>query len=251
MGEVLIKGMLSLKIPKSSVLFSGRDPQKVRPVQRKYKIRSLENQELVKTCDVIFIGVKPQDFKTWKPFEVHKRKLVVSVMAGISVQKLKRVFPGCTIVRAMPNLGGQVGESMTAWFTKNKLTTSEKVSIKKYLGSFGQEMELKKEDDINKFTTLMANGPAYLYLLMHLLEEKAVEFGFPAPESRRMVKQLIQGAFGFLKESDLSPAELIQKVASKGGTTEAALQYLKQKKWDRIFQAALEQGYKRAKKLSR
>jgi pyrroline-5-carboxylate reductase len=47
------------------------------------------------------------------------------------------------------------------------------------------------------------------------------------------------------------PQELIQKVASKGGTTEAALQYLRQHKTDLTFQEALRCAYRRAQDLSK
>jgi pyrroline-5-carboxylate reductase len=47
------------------------------------------------------------------------------------------------------------------------------------------------------------------------------------------------------------PQELIQKVASKGGTTEAALQYLRQHKTDLTFQEALRRAYRRAQDLSK
>ncbi len=251
MGEVLIKGMLSLKIPRSALSFSGRDPKKIQMVSKKYRIQSLENQPLVARSDVVFVCVKPQEFRTWPSFKKStKKKVIISVMAGITIQKLKNIFPNCTIVRSMPNLGGHVGKSMTGWCTADKLSLSETNKVKRYLCSFGKETQLAKEDDINKFAAVFGSGPAYLYLLMQLLEEQGVAFGFTMEQSRQMVQQLIKGAFKYLKESQLPPEELIQKVASKGGMTEAALNHLHANRWPATFKKALEKAYKRARELS-
>ena len=54
-----------------------------------------------------------------------------------------------------------------------------------------------------------------------------------------------------LKELDEDPAELIKKVASKGGTTEAAFKVFDRKKFKSIIKEAASEAAKRAKKLSK
>lgn len=252
MGSVIIKGLLCLKISPEKIAFSGIDKRRINEVRKELKVVPLLSERLVNECETIFVCVKPAEFRRFEPFLIKRAssKLVISIMAGVPIFKLQKVFVGCKIIRAMPNLGGQVGQSMTGWFAK-KVSQKEILLAKKYLSSFGKAVMLKSEGDIDKFTALIGSGPAYLYFLMEILEEKAIEFGFSRAIGVEIVTQMIRGAFEFLHESKKSPEELIKFVASKGGTTEKALSYFEDKQIKKSIKEGIEKAYDRAREMAR
>ena len=249
-GQIIMKGISEDKeLSKMGITFSGRGGDNMREIEEKYDIKSSSNENLVKDSDIIFVSVKPQDFVNFTPFDIKGDKIVISVMAGITVSSIEKIFPKATIVRSMPNLGGFVSKSTTGWYSPN-INNEEEILIKKCLSSFGTEVKLESDDDIDKFTALVGSGPAYLYFFMQTLAEKGVEFGFKEEEVKNIIFKLIDGSFDYISTNNACPADLIKKVSSKGGSTEAAINYLEDNKVKKLFKEAINEAYEKNKKLS-
>ena len=150
----------------------------------------------------------------------------------------------------MPNTPAQVGVGFTAWTATNTVTQSEKKFLETILSCMGKHLYVEQEDDINKATAISGSGPAYFFLMVLELAKAAEELGFEHGVAVDMAVQTIKGASALIdKKSDLD--QLVQRVASKGGTTEAALAVFKESKIDKIWEAAIQAAYRRAKELSR
>ncbi len=194
-------------------------------------------EELVEVCDVIILAVKPQ---TYREMEVDfGDKVVVSIMAGVPLADL----PG-RAVRVMPNLGALVGKSVTSWVASDGV---DKGFVREFLGSFGVAIEVTSDDEIDKMTALTGSGPAYLYEFMQVLVEKGIEMGFDAGTVREAIDGLVEGSLEAAKGEDLNV--MISRVASKGGTTEAALNVLAAEKWGETLKKAAEAAFERSKEL--
>ena len=67
---------------------------------------------------------------------------------------------------------------------------------------------------------------------------------------RKLVVATVTGFAHILLETGLHPAELRQRVTSRGGTTEAAMEILNKKGVQQTIIAAVKAAHKRAKELS-
>ena len=148
----------------------------------------------------------------------------------------------------MPNLGLSVGEGIAVWKSVG-LSKAESMRARKFIGRITDNFEVRNEDAINRATAVSGSGPAYFFLLADSMLAAAKSLGFSAEESRRLVGKTF-GAAAALGKAGNYP-ELIKKVASKGGTTEAALQTFKQKGFEKMVSSAVRSAYQRAKQLSR
>ena len=176
--------------------------------------------------DIVIIAVKPQDFDALA-FELKsfltKDHLVLSVMAGISMERMKSQLGIEKIVRSMPNIPTQIGQGMTVFCASNEVDRKELFIIQNLINTTGKSLFIEKEDMLNAATAISGSGPAYVFYFMNALIEAAQKIGFSKSEAEFLVQQTFMGSSQLQNRSKLSNKEWITKVASKGGTTEAAL----------------------------
>lgn len=176
--------------------------------------------------DLIILAVKPQDtrelFEGLAPF-MKANQLILSIMAGVTIASLSAVLPTSKIIRAMPNLPAQVGMGMTGFTAHESVTRSELFSVQNLLNTTGKSLYFDQEDLLNGVTAVSGSGPAYVYYFMQSMIDAATEMGFSSSEAETLVEQTFMGAIHLLNNNNYSCREWISRVASKGGTTEAAL----------------------------
>jgi len=103
------------------------------------------------------------------------------------------------------------------------VTRIELVMVQNLLSTTGKTVYVEQESQIDAATAISGSGPAYVYFFMNAMIEAAKSMGFSASEAELLVSQTFTGAVDLYNKSDLSCENWIAKVASKGGTTEAAL----------------------------
>lgn len=195
--------------------------------------------------DVIIFAVKPQDFEACiKGITADlSKKIILSIMAGVSLEKLSAQTGAAKVVRVMPNMALQARTSFTPWVGSS--TVIEKALIQKILSSFGAEMELMAESQIDAVTPLSGCGPAYFFYLCELLQQKAVKVGFTEEQGRLIAEQTFTGAAKVLTDKKMSAADLRSAVTSKGGSTEAAFQSFANDHFAEIFEKGLDAAFNR------
>jgi len=98
---------------------------------------------------------------------------------------------------------------------------------------------------------LSGSGPAYIYLIMEVLEQAAVSLGLPVDQARLLTLETVFGAAKLALESGVDAASLRRQVTSPGGTTEQALDVLMQQgKIDQLFLNALTAAKRRSEELA-
>ncbi len=253
MGGAIIEGLLAKKLmtPKQIFVFDKLE-DKLKDFAKKYGVRKVSsNQELIKKSAVVLLAIKPQDLaQTAQEFKsvLTKSHTVISILAGTPIQKIKTAIGNKPqIIRAMPNLGAKVGASMSVLTGKNSANT--KIAEQIFSGC-GATLQLE-EKHFDLVTAISGSGPAYFFLLMELLTEAGIQQGIPKEKAQLLAVQTALGAGLLAKASSDSPAELRQKVTSKGGTTEAALKVFESKQLAKIIHAGVEAALMRGKELSR
>ncbi len=207
-------------------------------------------QKNIEKSDFIILAVKPQDAKeAIQKFKFYFKKhtILISIMAGVSIKKIAFLSGHKKILRMMPNLGLTIGEGIAAW----KGSGLSKVEIKKskdLINKITDNFEVKNEDEINKITAISGSGPAYFFLLADSLIKVCESFGFTKAESLKLVEKTFSASAILGKEDNYSA--LIKKVASKKGTTEAALKVFKKENFNKIILKAVHAAYKRANEIN-
>ncbi len=190
----------------------------------------LDSKECLKKADVIILAVKPQDtaalFAQLRP-NTEGGQVFLSIMAGVRIRVIQEALGVKKVIRAMPNLPAQIGQGMTAFTSTDEVTRLELVMVQNLLATTGKAVYVEKEEMIDAVTAISGSGPAYVYYFMDAMMQAATQMGFSQSESELLVVQTFTGAVDLYNKSDFSCTEWIQKVSSRGGTTEAALNSFK------------------------
>jgi len=128
----------------------------------------------------------------------------------------------------MPNLSIKYGQSITAVYS-NKIVTKEKIKVSDFFGFFGTIVWLKKEEDIDFFTAFFGGGPAFISLILEQLQNILKKRKIKEIDSNFLVFKLIENTLNYIKKEKISFLGLIKRVASKGGTTQEGLNFLKKR----------------------
>jgi pyrroline-5-carboxylate reductase len=183
-------------------------------------------EHCVPQADLVILAVKPQDSP--RLFEairahVHPQQVFLSIMAGVKMAAIAEALGVQKIIRAMPNLPAQIGMGMTAFTSSDTVTRIELVTVQNLLNTTGKTVYVEKESAIDAATAISGSGPAYVWFFMKALIEAAREMGFSPSEAELLVSQTFSGAIELYNTSNLSCEDWIDRVSSRGGTTEAAL----------------------------
>ena len=177
--------------------------------------------------DIVILAVKPQDFgvlaNTIKRY-LKDSQIIFSVMAGITLAKLSSQLSCSKIVRSMPNIPTQIGMGMTVFTASAHVDRKELFIIQNLINTTGKSVYVENEKLIDAATAISGSGPAYVFYFMQSMIKAAVDLGFNESEAELLVNQTFMGSVAIQNSYSLSNEEWIKKVASKGGTTESALQ---------------------------
>ncbi len=196
----------------------------------------LERQDVGSVCrqpedclsgaDLVILAVKPQDapglFDKIRPM-VDPQQVFLSIMAGVRMQTICEGLGLRKVIRAMPNLPAQIGMGMTAFTSTDAVTRIELVTVQNLINTTGKSVYVEDEALIDAATAISGSGPAYVWFFMQAMIQAATDAGFSKAAAELLVGQTFQGAIDLYHQYDFTCQEWIRKVASKGGTTEAAL----------------------------
>lgn len=216
-----------------------------------------QNNDAIKNSDVVVLAVKPQIMRIVCEEIASqisaKKPLVISIAAGITIVKLKQWLTSETIpiVRCMPNTPALVQAGMTGLYA-NKYVNAEQYDLSEnIMQAVGETLWLENESKIDAVTAVSGSGPAYYFLVMEAMQKTAEEMGLSVDQARQLVLQTALGAAKLAKESTDDAAILRQRVTSKGGTTEAAINKLLEDGLPESFKQALLAAESRSKELSK
>ena len=195
------------------------------------------------TDKTLMLCVKPANVKSVGSNLKGKAEVIYSVLAGISVEKLRLNLNSKAIVRTMPNLGASVGRSHTT-ITGDMEFKDEALKL---LSAIGSTTWLSSDKEIDIATALAGSGPAYLCLIAEALADGAVKQGLKRVDAMEIMRGLF-GGFGELIQ-DVHPAILKDGVMSPGGTTASGYSALEENNVRYACISAIEKAYKKATEL--
>ena len=238
------------------------DPINFVKIKKKYKKRlesykSIDQVKDLTKYNIVIFAVKPQVIenimkKIAKLF-FKKNTLFVSIIAGKKISFFSKYLPiNSQIVRVMPNMPALIEEGMSCIVPNKKVSKKNKQLLTKLFNTIGKTLWLRNEKDIDKVTAISGSGPGYFFLFINLLIRASTNLGINEKYAKDLVYQTALGSIKLLIKNQLTSKELINNIAIKGGTTEAALQiFYKNNIFKKIINNAVKNAYKKSIKLGK
>lgn len=145
-------------------------------VESHVKLNDEAKEEFSKS-DVIVLSVKPQN--TSDVFQMYgslvsETSLVLSVVAGLTLEEIITGMKTSNAIRAMPNTPAIVQQGMSVWTASKSVSSTHKKLAQDLLSSCGKEVYVHDEDLIDMATAVSGSGPAYVFMIMESMVEAAV-----------------------------------------------------------------------------
>ncbi len=184
------------------------------------------NRDLAKDSQVLILAVKPQQADAVGAELANTTTadlLVISIMAGVTLAKLKTLMPKVTrFVRVMPNTPALVGHGASGYAMGEGTSQADAEFVDGLLSTVGVAIRLP-EHLLDAVTGLSGSGPAYVFQMIEALSDGGVQVGLPRDVATRLSAQTVLGAAKMVLETGQHPAALKDAVTSPGGTTIAGL----------------------------
>ncbi|MCK9515513.1 MAG: pyrroline-5-carboxylate reductase [Ottowia sp.] len=202
-------------------------------------------------ADLVLWAVKPQVFaEAAAPAAAHVAQAVqLSIMAGVRVAAIEAVTGSRRVVRCMPNTPALIGQGMTALFATAAVDGTGRGLSEAVMRCAGDTLWVEEEAQLDAVTALSGSGPAYVFYFLEAMQQAGVELGLSAGQSRLLATQTFAGAAALAADSDDPLATLRERVTSKGGTTFAALERMRQDGVGEAFVRAMKAAHARALEL--
>ncbi len=255
MARSLIGGLIASGLPGGNIRASDPDAGKGRALADDFGIATGDdNQRIVDDCDVVVLSVKPQVLKgVCESLRARPDCLYLSIAAGIPTRAIGRWLGGgeLAIVRAMPNTPALLQASASALYANPQTSAAQRESAEAILRAVGLALWLEDEEQMDAVTAVSGSGPAYYFLFMEAMIAAARELGLDEDSARLLTVETAFGAAKMALEIDAPPADLRRDVTSPGGTTERAIQTLRQGGLEKLVGEALRAARDRARELAR
>jgi pyrroline-5-carboxylate reductase len=225
-----------------------------------------DNEALFSSAGIIFLAVKPQQMEqvlsgitTAPSYDIPERKLVVSIAAGVRIQKIESaLYESLTpdarsrlaIIRVMPNTPALVLKGMSGMSPNSSTTAQDLANARSILESMGKVIEFT-EKDLDAVTALSGSGPAYVFFLAELMINAGIKLGLAPENAKTLAITTLEGAVALMTQGGESPESLRAKVTSPGGTTEAAIKSMTDNRVHAHVVDAIVAAANRSRELSR
>ena len=256
MGQALLRGLVGAGVPRRHLLIVESDPAAARRVSRLFGVHAVGVQDIVERCDAIILAVKPQDLRPVLELvadaaRAQRRKpLVLSIAAGVTLAVLQRHAPGLPVIRLMPNLPAKIGSGVTALAPGRLAGKPHRSLAHAVFASVGVVVHVP-ERLFDIVTAISGSGPAYFFVILKALRDAGVRAGLPESVAQQLAVRTALGSAQLVEQTRADLALLIKQVASKKGTTEAALRVFERRDLAGVMGEGVAAAAKRSRELSR
>ena len=256
MATSLISGLIANGYPADHIIAAEPDADKLKQLQQAFNIHiSTDNNQASVDSDVVVLAVKPQIMQSVCrdiASTVHNIKpLIISIAAGIRSTDINRWLGNdSALVRCMPNTPSLLQAGATGLYANAKVSPQQRNEAENILSSAGMTLWVNDEALLDAVTAVSGSGPAYFFLFIEAMQKAGESLGLDAHSARKLSLQTALGAARMATEGDDDPTTLRNKVTSKGGTTEAAIQYFQNHGFDSLVHNALTAARDRATELA-
>ena len=246
MARALIGGLLARGWQAGDITVADPVPAQREELARLFPgvVVVADNSAAVQGRQTWVLAVKPQHLRevalALAPACGVPPPLLISVAAGIPSSAIARWFGGTApVVRSMPNRPALLGAGISGLFAGPDVCPSEQNRAERILQAVGATVWVADETQLDAVTAVSGSGPAYVFLLIEMMEAAGIAEGLDHAAARTLAIETVYGAGLMARGSSDAPATLREQVTSKGGTTEAALAVLRAAGVRQIFASAI------------
>lgn len=258
MAEAMIAGLIRKEVARPGALIAaGPRSERLDELASRYGMQvSTNNTAAACQGDVVVLSVKPQRLDRVLDGlrgTIMPSALVLSIVAGASIDKISHGLHHRVVVRSMPNTPAQIGEGITVWTAAAQVSNEQKEMARQILSALGYEIFVEEENYLDMATALSGTGPAYVFLFMEAMVDAGVHLGFPRRIAEQLVAQTLRGSVDFYQkhEEHVHLARLRNQVTSPGGTSAEALYYLEKAGFRTAISRAIWAAYERSIELGK
>ena len=234
------------------------DPYKYKSLKQKYKSRNIKILKSISALDkyleldFIVVATRPKELdkvlSELSNIKINNNTNLVSIVAGKKINIFKTKFKNLkNFFRVMPNMPALIGESMNCIVSNKDAKAVKKNEVNKLFSYSGTSIFLQNEDQIDMTTAISGSGPGFVFNIIDAMEKAAIKLGFNKKIAKILVLETFKGSIHLLLKNNMTAQELVNTVATKGGTTEAGLKIMNKNKLHKIFADLTRASYKRAK----
>ena len=202
------------------------------------------------------MAIKPQDFNVVAKGLASKLKhasapgpLILSIAAGIRLKDMSRWLDHERCVRAMPNTPALIGKGITGLFADTAVNHADRALVETICKAVGQSVWVSEEKLMDAVTAVSGSGPAYVFAFIEAMQSAGEKLGLDPATARKLAYATLEGATQLAHNSEEHAGTLRERVTSKGGTTAAALDVMKQHGWNEILEKAIDAARARGKTM--
>lgn len=260
MGRALISGLLSNGFLANQISVVEANPVTALKLHEDFGIQAIGALEQIafdfSKNNVVVMAVKPQDFHAVAKDLAAKIKhattpgpLILSIAAGIRIKDMSRWLDHSRCVRAMPNTPALIGKGMTGLFADKAVNEGDRHLAQTICNAVGQSIWVSEEKLMDAVTAISGSGPAYVFAFLEAMQSAGEKLGLDSAIARKLAYATLEGATQLAHNSDEHAGVLRERVTSKGGTTAAALEVMKEQGWHQILEKAIDAASNRGKEM--
>lgn len=219
MGSIM--ALSASKCGDASIFVSDKNNDSAKKAAGETGGRAVSNNEAA-GCDYLFLGVKPQQAETViseiRPELDKAPHVIVSMMAGWTMERLAKCSGNSKIIRILPNTPAAIGEGMTLYARSTDISEEELGFVLKLLEHTGRLFEIE-ERLIDSASSVTGSGPAFACMFVDALADGAVRMGVPRDLAIECAAQMMAGTGKLILETGKHPDALKDEVCSPAGST--------------------------------
>jgi pyrroline-5-carboxylate reductase len=260
MGRALISGLLANGFNATQLSAVEANAETANGLHRDFGIQVMSALDQI-TFDftknnVVVMAIKPQDFNVVAKGLSAKLQnakasgpLVLSIAAGIRLKDMCRWLDHARCVRAMPNTPALIGKGITGLFADGAVNENDRALAETICHAVGQAIWVAEENLMDAVTAVSGSGPAYVFAFLEAMQSAGEKLGLDATTARQLAYATLEGSTQLAHNSAEHASVLRERVTSKGGTTAAALEVMKQHSWHNILEKAIDAASQRSKAM--
>ena len=254
MATALISGLYKSN-PDTKIHVADPNPEVKQRLEAQFPLTCFADAtDAIDEMDMIVLAVKPQILPlVLKQIgkRVSDQQLVISIVAGITVKQISDgIDAAAAIIRTMPNTPALLGLGITGLYADDLCSEQQKSQARQLMSAAGETVWLQDESLIDVVTGVSGSGPAYFFYLIEAMRKAGTRLGLPPDVAAKLALHTAYGASAMAVKSNVDVSELRQRVTSKGGTTQAALESLKNSGFEALVDAAVSAATERGRELS-
>jgi pyrroline-5-carboxylate reductase len=206
-----------------------------------------DNQALADACDVVLLSVPPNNAAAVEMDAADR--LVISVMAGVTIARIAERTRSSRVVRAMSNPAADMGLAYSPWCAGDGVTDGDRDMVRRLFGACGLTDEVPDEEQIDRFTALTGPVPGFVAYYADCMVAYAVKHGIDPAVAERAIRQLFHASGIALAQSDTPMGKHVREMIAYAGTTAAGLDAMQSSPLAASIEVGLDAAFRKAQTI--